>query len=196
MSQTGTKEKWQLTPEAFERLLSGLDQDSAKAAEIYLQLRRNMVRFFEGRGFYAADDHADEVFNRIARKLEDGEKIENVGQYVYGVSRFLVLELHKAREKEARFLDRQPVSTFPQIERDEEEEKARGLRCLNRCLAELPDDGRDLVVKYFQGEKRTKIEIRQKLADNLGIPQNALRNRVTRLRAKLEDCVSNCLRKK
>ena len=122
--------------------------------------------------------------------------IENIGQYVYGISRFLTLELHKEREKENKFLNQQPVSSFPQAEMDEAAEKQIGLRCLNRCLVELPDDSRELVVKYFQGAKRSKIEMRQQLAESLGIPQNALRSRVTRLRDKLEECILSCLKKK
>lgn len=196
MSQSTAKEKWQITPEAFDILLLCLDSNRETAAEKYLKLRKNIVRFFEGRGFYAAEDHADEVFNRVARKLNEGEKIENVGQYVYGISRFLVLELHKERVKEDKFLNQQPVSSFPQAEMDEQDEKEKGLRCLNRCLTELPEDSRELVIQYFQGEKREKIERRQKMAEELGIPQNALRSRVTRLRDKLEECISGCLKKK
>lgn len=196
MSQTNVKEKWQIKPEDFDAFLHCLDSDREIAAEKYLKIRKNIVRFFEGRGFYSSEDHADEVFNRVARKLSEGETIENVGQYVYGISRFLVLELHKEREKENKFLEQQPVSSFPQEEMDEEAEKEKNLRCLNRCLAELPDDSRELVIKYFQGEKRAKIEMRQQLAESLGIPQNALRSRVTRLRDKLEECILGCLGKK
>ncbi|WP_167851907.1 hypothetical protein, partial [Escherichia coli] len=76
--------KWQLTPEAFEKMLAALAPERDAAGEKYLLLRRNLVRFFEGRGFYESEDHTDEVLNRVARKLDDGDQIENVSQYVYG----------------------------------------------------------------------------------------------------------------
>jgi hypothetical protein len=48
---------------------------------------------------------------------------------------------------------------------------------------------------YYAGEKRARIERRQRLAAQLGIEINALRNRALRLREKLETCVENCLRR-
>ncbi|MBX7172044.1 MAG: hypothetical protein K1X72_13860 [Pyrinomonadaceae bacterium] len=187
--------KWQLNQEAFDRLLSALGENRDLAAEKYLLIRRNLVRFFEGRGFYEAETHTDEVLNRVAKKLTEGE-IENVSQYVYGVARLLILELFKAREKENKIANQMPTESFPQLEMDEAEENQQKLRCLNHCLQELPNENREIIIQYYQGEKRDKIENRQRLAENLGIPQNALRSRAVRLRDKLEDCILGCLRKK
>lgn len=196
MLETGAKVKWQLTPEAFEKMLAALAPERDAAGEKYLLLRRNLVRFFEGRGFYEAEDHTDEVLNRVARKLDDGDQIENVSQYVYGVARLLLLELYKKREKENRAVNELPTESFPQAEADEREESEGKLRCLNQCLQELPTENRDIIIQYYQGEKRDKIENRQRLAESLGIPQNALRSRAVRLREKLEECILNCLKKK
>jgi len=195
MPETVTKIKWQLTQEAFDRLLAALGADRHAAADKYLLIRRNLVRFFEGRGFYEAETHTDEVLNRVAKKLTEGE-IEDVSQYVYGVGRLLILELYKEREKSNRAANQQPTESFPQAESDEKAETEQKLRCLNKCLLELPAENRDIIVQYYQGEKREKIENRQRLADNLGIPQNALRSRAVRLREKLEDCILSCLKKK
>jgi len=195
MTETGTKIKWQLTQEAFDGMLAALDsQDREAAGEKYLRIRRNLVRFFEGRGFYDAETHADEVFNRTAKKLSEGE-IQDVGQYVYGVARMLVLEIYKRREKESRLADELPDSEFPQAAADERAETEQKLGCLNKCLQELSADNRSIIVGYYQGEKRDKIENRQRLAQSLGIPQNALRSRAVRLREKLEECILGCLKK-
>jgi RNA polymerase sigma factor (sigma-70 family) len=196
MLETGAKVRWQLTPEAFEKMLAALAPARDAAGEKYLLLRRNLVRYFEGRGFYESEDHADEVFNRVARKLDDGDRIENVSQYVYGVARLLLLELYKKREKENRAVNELPTASFPQAETDEREESESKLRCLNKCLLELPAENRDIIVGYYQGEKRDKIENRQRLAESLGIPQNALRSRAVRLREKLEECILNCLKRR
>ncbi|HMS40847.1 MAG TPA: hypothetical protein PKE69_11510 [Pyrinomonadaceae bacterium] len=188
--------KWQLTQEAFDKLLSALDpEDRETAGERYLRIRRNLVRFFEGRGFFDAETHTDEVFNRIAKKLTESE-IQDVSQYVYGVARMLVLEIHKQRARESKLANELPESEFPQELADEQAENERKLSCLNKCLQELSTENREIIVQYYQGEKREKIENRQRLAQNLGIPQNALRNRAVRLREKLEDCILNCLKKK
>ena len=195
MAELGTKVKWQLTQEAFDKLLSALDSGNRDAAgEKYLRIRRNLVRFFEGRGFYEAEAHADEVFNRTAKKLTESE-IQDVGQYVYGVARMLILEIYKVREKESRIVKELPESEFPQALADEQAETERKLGCLNKCLRELSPENSKIIVQYYQGEKRNKIENRQRLAQDLGIPQNALRNRAVRLREKLEDCILNCLKK-
>lgn len=196
MSEIAPKIKWQLTQEAFDGMLSALDAENRDAAgEKYLRIRRNLVRFFEGRGFYDAETHTDEVFNRTAKKLTESE-IQDISQYVYGVARMLVLETHKQREKENRIARELPESEFPQAAADELAETERKLGCLNKCLQELSAENREIIVQYYQGEKRDKIENRQRLAQNLGIPQNALRSRAVRLREKLEECILNCLEKK
>ncbi len=196
MSEPGAKVKWQLTQEAFDKLLSVLDAENRDAAgEKYLRIRRNLVRFFEGRGFYESETHADEVFNRTAKKLTENE-IQDVSQYVYGVARMLILEIHKVREKESRLAKELPEFEFPQALADEQAETARKLGCLNKCLQELPTENQRIIVQYYQGEKRIKIENRQQLAHSLGIPQNALRSRAGRLREKLEECILSCLKKK
>lgn len=191
-----TKQRWELTAGAFDKLLASFDaEDRAAASEKYLQVRKNLVRFFEGRGFFDAETHADEVLNRVTKKLDMGESFENVGSYVYGVARFLVLELRKKTGKEEKYLIQQPTSTLPP-DSAEEDEKSAKLNCLNKCLSELSDENRQLIVAYYQGEKRDKIERRQRLAETLGIPQNALRSRAVRLREKLESCITGCLRRK
>lgn len=195
MTEPGVKVKWQLTPEAFNKMLSALDSEDRDAAgEKYLRIRRNLVRFFEGRGFFDAETHADEVFNRTAKKLTESE-ILDVSQYVYGVARMLVFEIHKQREKESRIVKDLPESEFPQALADEQAETERKLGCLNKCLQALSAENRGIIVQYYQGEKRDKIENRQQLAQSLGIPQNALRSRAVRLREKLEECILDCLKK-
>lgn len=187
------KTAWRLTQNAFDALLRAFDaEDRERAGEKYLRLRMNLVRFFEGRGAgERADEAADEVCNRLARKIEAGETFENVNQYAYGVARMVALELHKT-------LRRQEILheyAAPEIASPDETEEER-LKCLSRCLAELPADNRRLIIAYYRGERREKIENRQKLADELGIPNNALRNRAVRLRDKLEACIEKCTRRK
>lgn len=189
--KSATVTKWQLTETAFNKLLAALAEDRETAGEKYLQLKKNLIRFFETRGIYHADDAADEVFNRLARKLET-EQLENVNIYALGIARMLTLELRKSPEQ--KFSNELPeIGVLPfDVECEERDEK---LKCLDKCLNELSAENREIIVGYYKGEKRGKIENRTLLAETLGIPNNALRNRAVRLRDKLENCITNCLRK-
>ena len=183
--------KWQLTETAFDKLLAALAEDRETAGENYLRLKKNLTRFFETRGIYDADEAADEVFNRLTRKLET-ERLENINTYALGIARMLALELRRAPEQKfSNELSDIGVEPFD-AEREEHDEK---LKCLDKCLEELPPENREIIIKYYEGEKRGKIENRNQLAEKLGIPNNALRNRAVRLRDKLENCITNCLRK-
>ncbi len=75
----------------------------------------------------------------------------------------------------------------------EDEEAEREYECLESCIAELPPEGRELVLEYYRSERREKIDRRKELAARLGIAPNALRIRVHRLRAALQECVRECL---
>ena len=93
------KGDWELTGEAFERLLRLLDSDRERAGEKYELARRRLIAFFEARGAESPADHADETLNRAARKVAEGERVEDINKYLYGVARLLLLELGRAREK-------------------------------------------------------------------------------------------------
>jgi DNA-directed RNA polymerase specialized sigma24 family protein len=85
---------------------------------------------------------------------------------------------------------------IPEIDRQQveiEPESEIALDCLDRCLEGLTVDSRQLIVDYYQEERRAKIELRQQLAEKLGIPLNALRIRAHRIRATLEKCVTKCV---
>jgi RNA polymerase sigma factor (sigma-70 family) len=194
--------KWNLTETAFDKLLSCLAEDDGsssacdreRAGERYLLLRRNLVRFFEGRAVGGeAEEAADEVCNRLARKLEAGERFENINQFAYGVARLLALELYKTRARAERALNDLPTQETATPDEEEDENKFQ-LERLTRCLSELPEESRALILTYYSGDGRKKIENRRQLAEKLGIPQNALRSRAVRLRDKLKILVAGNLK--
>ena len=53
--------------------------------------------------------------------------------------------------------------------------------------------GQNLILRYYEGEGREKIDNRLELAAKLKIPLNALRIRVHRIKRTLEDCIAECL---
>lgn len=190
------RRKWTLTKEAFDRLLAAFDTDADEAGEKYLLMRRNLVRYFEGRGCPFAEDHADEAVNRVARKLAEGEDILDLNRYSYGVARLLLLEIFKEREKEARALSELPSLRLVDSDHDVLDEGQVRVECLNLCVENLPRGGKQLILAYYRGDNRSRIENRKRLGRELGIPNQALRSRAVRLREKLEACLTTCCRNK
>jgi len=184
------RRKWTLTQEAFDRLLVALGGDRDSAAQKYLEIRSNLVRFFEWRGCSFPEDHADETINRIAKRVAEGEEIQNYSGYAVGVARLLLLEINKGRQREQLALAEIGQASEVYEEKDEGEHR---LVCLRSCLETLTTDNRALILQYYQGEKGEKIQNRKKLMDRLGIPVNTLRMRALRLREKLQSCVEECV---
>jgi len=188
--QDHARQKWTLTQDAFDRLLVALGGDRDSGGEKYLEIRSNLTRFFVWRGCSFPEDHADETFNRIARKIDEGEAILNPAGYAMGVARLLLLEIIKSRQREQTALNEIGTASEVYVAADDGEDR---LTCLRDCLQSLSPDNRELILQYYQGEKGEKIQNRKKLLDQLGIPVNTLRMRALRLRERLQGCVEECL---
>ena len=177
------KKNWVLTPESFDALLAWLDSDRNKAGQKYEEIRRRLIKLFTCRGCPEAEDLADETINRVIKRLPEieeqftGEQI----RYFYGVANKVHLES----------LRRKPPVPPPVSPPDEE--LSAEIECLEKCISELRNEHRVLVIEYYQEDKRAKIDHRKKLAEKLGIAANALRIRAYRIRASLEICLRECL---
>src|SRR5690348_398262 len=119
--------KWVLTQEAFDRLLAAFGEGRDSAGEKYIEVRGNLIRFFEWRGCPFPEDHADETLNRVARKLAEGEAIQNPAAYCIGVARLLLLEINKGRAREQQALSE--MAREPAAASDEPESEAP-IECL------------------------------------------------------------------
>jgi DNA-directed RNA polymerase specialized sigma24 family protein len=166
--------------------------------ERYLEIRRRLVQYFDRRGCAAADELADETLNRAARKLAELGHIENVApaQYCYVLARFVFLEyIRRPGHKESEFDDASRSSAaaaYASPAHDFETpaaERERYLGGLNRCLQKLSPADQQLILEYYQGDKRAKIEKRSELAARYNLTLNALSVRACRIRNKLEQCV-------
>ena len=191
MDQQTPRERWKLTQEAFDQLLLALGGDRETGGQKYLEIRSNLTRFFEWRGCPFPEDHADETFNRVAKKISEGEVIQNPAGYSMGVARLLLLEIIKGRQREQSALNELGTASEAYTESDDDNEHR--LTCLRGCLEALPPENRELIVQYYQGEKSDKIKSRKTLTEHLGIPVNTLRMRALRLRERLQLCVEECL---
>ena len=185
-----------LTAAAFTKLLACLDPDRERAGEKYEDLRRTLIKFFEWRGAPFPEDQTDETFNRVARKLDEGIEIKNIGGYCHEVARRVCLEVWKDNDRRRDPLEANYQNTASANTADSALERELLLGCLEECLNRLPAESQALIVEYYQDEKRDRIERRKALAEALGLRREALANRAQRLRDKLEQCVTRCFNKK
>jgi hypothetical protein len=183
--------KWRLTREAFERLLAALDRDAHQAALRYERIRARLIKYFAWERCPHPEDHADEVFDRVARRLAEGETLANPEAYVHGVARLLVREIGADLARRSRLIEELGRAAASSAD----ESHDRTVRCLEASLARLPAESRGFILRYYEGECRGRIAGRQMLAQQLGIPLNALRNRALRLRALIERSVRRCIKR-
>jgi DNA-directed RNA polymerase specialized sigma24 family protein len=180
---------------AFASLLDRLANDHQQSGERYEELRRVLTRFFEWRSIPFPEDRTDDTLDRVARKLSEGVQIQNINAYCYEVARLVSLEALKAPALREIQIENEYVD-IASDSNDDALEKEVHLACLESCLDGLPVGARELIIEYYQDEKRGKIDRRKALANRLGLKREALANRAQRLRDKLEHCVINCVRKK
>jgi len=174
--------------------LSALGDDRAAAAVRYELIRGRMIKYFAWERCPYPEDHADEVFDRVARRISEGEQLANPESYFHGVARMLSKEIGSDFKRRAQLLEElgRLSLNVPKPAADLVERKAR---CLRTCLEKLPPKSRAFILRYYEGDTRTRIEGRQALAEELGIPLNALRNRALRLRGRIEFCVLKCVKR-
>ncbi|MGH9872439.1 MAG: RNA polymerase sigma factor [Pyrinomonadaceae bacterium] len=177
------KKDWVLTQESFDDLLDWLDPNREGAGRKYEDIRLRLIKIFTCRGCHEAEDLTDETLNRVSKKLPEirNNYEGDPARYFYGVANKVHLE----------YVRRKPVPLPPPP--DNSDDLEREYECLERCIEELRPDHRGLVLQYYQEEKRTKIDRRKQLAEQLGIALNALRIRAHRIRGSLYECVRNCV---
>jgi len=151
------KRDWTLNQGAFGRLLEWLDEGEDSKGERYLEVRRRLRLYFDRKNCLSPDDLTDETLNRIARKLDEKGSITDVSalHYCYIVAKYVFLEnlrqlkaerIAAAEDARQDTAQRQSVKTESG---DEAREKMHG--CLEKCLDELPNDDRELILEYYRG---------------------------------------------
>lgn len=182
-----TQKEWVLSQESFDELLAWLHADRDRAGKIYEDIRQRLIRIFAYRGCVTAEDLADETINRVAKKVRElkGTYVGDPSLYFHGVARYVHLEYAKKLPASLpAVLPDKPVET-------DDSELEHG--CLERCIGHLTPANRQLVMEYFQDDKRAKIEHRKELTERFGITINALRIRAHRVCLDLKKCMSECL---
>ena len=181
-----TKVKKEITRELFAGFLEWLSPDGGDAGEAYERLHFRLFTFFSQRRCRFPEELADETINRVVIKVCE-ERIENRLAYFYGVAKNVYRESLR-KERSHLNVDELRVAAPPVPEPDFSAE------CLERCLAELPQESRSLILEYFSEVKHAKIELHRRISESFHLTQTALRMRVMRIKQKLAACVRECMR--
>jgi DNA-directed RNA polymerase specialized sigma24 family protein len=190
-----------LTVEAFDGLLTSLDDNREQASVKYEELRQSLIAFFATRGVADPNELADETMNRVAYRLAEGQVIQSENPAYY----FLAVARNVWREQMARPYQNVSLTEFPTdlpspiispeallLEFERQSESEQRLDCLAHCLAELPTTDRELLLEYHQGRGQANSRNRQAMAQRSGVTLGSLRNRVSRIRDRLTKCVQQC----
>lgn len=192
---------WMLTEVAFSRLLAWLDTDQERAAEKYLRIREKLCIFFEHRGCLFPEDLTDKTLDRVARKLASGEVIQvsEPASYCYGIAHNILKEYWREPFRSSVSLDSNPSASDSyraiankSVAFIDDKEQEFNLRHLDFCLSKLSPEDRELILAYYEGDHRDRINNRQQLSSKLGIPPGTLRIRALRIREQLHECMNRC----
>ena len=203
-TKTSLKKNWTITPEAFEKLLAWLDAEDREAAGIkYEKIRQKLIKLFKWRNCQPEELYADETIDRVTRRVAEGAAIDVRDPYLYfhGIALNVVREFWRGQQKHKQedYDSHAPAeitadSAERRMERELEQAQIENrYRCMNQCLRELPEEVREFIIEYHHGER--KKDARKLLSERLKIPLNAVRIRACRIRAELEKCVENCIKK-
>ncbi len=175
-----------LTSATLAALLKTFSSNEEEAALAYTKLREKLVRYFTLKGINEADDAADTTIDRVASKLDQKIEIEDLTRYAFGVAKNVFLERLRASQIE----NRATAKFYEKSAKNDGAVETSYLEPLRKCFDGLYDDEQKLLFSYFEDLPSDQLfEHRQKLAERQGVSLNTLRNRVSRIRKRLEDCV-------
>lgn len=182
------KKDREIHPDAFEKMLKWLDKDRDIAGQKYEAIRLRLIKIFDYRQCTNSEELADIVFDRVLKKFDENALADGGNPYAY---------FYKVADYIYRENLRKPIAVelSDDIALDEKEESFEPYsECLKKCLKNLSSEKQRLIIGYYEEEKRAKINLRQSLAQSIGIPMQILHSRVFRIRTSLQQCVLKCVK--
>jgi DNA-directed RNA polymerase specialized sigma24 family protein len=183
MHSLSNKDRWQLTQETFACLLAALHMEETQAVKRYERLHGRLILFFMRYRSSYPEDLADQVVNRLACKISEGQSIANIEAFALGIARMVALE------EQARTLREQRLHL--ELRRNElnneltSNKREIALRAMEEQFTALPATARGMLVRYHGGRGIKRIRERQKLAEEMGISIGTLRKRIFDMQALL-----------
>jgi RNA polymerase sigma factor (sigma-70 family) len=192
-SRTKVSSRWRISQDGFASLLAALGGTPQEAGQHYERLRSKLVFFFTRKSLHSPEDLADEVLDRLARRLSEGLTISSVDAFALGVARHVAQEQSAIRNQpqsvDPSFFDNVPAVLDTPIE-DER------IADLERCLRRLPSLDTQLLRSYYLGDANHLMSARKRMAERLGVSPGTLRQRVFLIRKRLLECVTTSLEKR
>ena len=170
--------------EEFDRLLRWLDPEPERAGLIYEKIRWRLIAILASRGCTSSEELADETIDRVARRVADIE-----ASYVGDKAIYFLGVMNNVHHE---YLKRPVMPRLPEPDNDVETKEKTHL-CLDKCLEKLTSKSRRMIEQYYAENKRAKIDLRKRIAAELGIGLSTLRLRALRIRDKLQTCIQQCL---
>jgi hypothetical protein len=174
-----------LTQASFDALLSALHGNREEAGRRYERLHARLEFFFSHRQFVFADRLADDVINRIADRLQEGNQIGVIEAYAYGVARYVAQEELRRSVRDAE-AENTYIGNILLAQNTSDEEAMQA--AMENCLRQQEKADRALLLEYYVSRGQELIDRRRQLAASLEITPGALRKRIFRLREMVEDC--------
>ena len=171
----------------FNALLARLGTNGIPSGIAYEQLRRRLIVLFRLHVPADAEALSDVALDRLARRIHDGAPIDNPQLFALGIARKLVLEAQNRAARQQRMANDPTLASAPAD--DDAEALESNCAAMSACLGKLGTNARDLILAYYGADGAARIETRRRLASELGLSVNALRNRALRLREGLARCM-------
>jgi DNA-directed RNA polymerase specialized sigma24 family protein len=160
--------------------------------EWFVSIRQRLIRFFAAEGCPDPQNCADETIFRVARALSKGARIEvKPATFAYAVAKLVEKECRRKRD---RLKESQADDTTHEPPAPGGSDCAALHLCLEKCLSDLSPFERALIIRYYEGTRPGEDKKnRKELAERLRMPAKKLVKEATKIRQKLERCISRCL---
>lgn len=181
-----------VTEAELAHLLAWLSADPEEAARSYQTLHVQVVDFFlrQRCATASAEELADVTIDRVAAHLVRNEVVRQpqVLPFFLKFAQFVLLEHFRKQKIFVASELNEEIAAAPDVRITRDKEFAS--QCFDRCLHKLPDDHRQLFLRYYQLDEQWHD--RAALAAECNISLNALRLRMMRLRETVSRCIEEC----
>ena len=177
-------------------LLKKLDPDWERAGQKYELLRKKLIFFFNYNNCPHPEDCADEVFDRIGKRIAESEVIKkDLKNYAFGVAKNVLKEFFRNPEIAMSSDIIEAIVNTKEKKRvnNNDDQDRQKKRCMDQCLNGLPEADRNLLERYMSGMGRDRLKARKRLKSELAITIESLRLKKYRIKKRLMECYNDCL---
>lgn len=135
-----------------------------------------------------ADDIAQEVRIRLWEQFDNYDPAKDFGAWARTIAYYQVLTHREKQSRRRNVVSNQFIEMVAEEAVAISDELDSGQDALKDCFEKLPEAKRDLLLRYYSGERTTR-----ELSAELGRSFDATRQAILRTRSTLRDCVEETL---